>query len=55
VTNPRDYPDEIRSTDIGLLRQSVKMLVINVDGYTIKMANRDGGRRSMIPRIMMGN
>jgi len=35
MTNPRDYPDEIRSAETGRpLRRGVKMLAINVDGHT---------------------
>jgi HTH-type transcriptional regulator / antitoxin MqsA len=34
MTNPRDYPDEIRSAESGrALSRGVKMLTINVDGY----------------------
>jgi hypothetical protein len=33
MTNPRDYPDTIQSTESGrTLRRGVKMLAINIDG-----------------------
>lgn len=33
MTNPRDYPDTIRSAESGrTLRRGVKMLTINIDG-----------------------
>jgi HTH-type transcriptional regulator/antitoxin MqsA len=33
MTNPRNYPDELRSAETGKpLRRGVKMLTINVDG-----------------------
>jgi HTH-type transcriptional regulator/antitoxin MqsA len=37
MTNPRDYPDELRSAETGRpLRRGVKLLAINVDGHTFK-------------------
>ncbi len=34
MTNPRDYPDRIQSTESGRpLRRGVKLLTINVDGH----------------------
>ena len=34
MTNPRDYPDEIQSTESGRpLRRGVKLMTINVDGH----------------------
>ncbi len=37
MTNPRDYPDEMRSAETGrLMLRGVKMLTIKVDGYTFE-------------------